>query len=422
MNRKLYMNNFFEAPVLLMPPLLLLGSLQGPAKVSVAAVVNHRFVSKLEVLGEVEAVRESRLGAEIDGLVRELVVDEGSKVEGGQTLLELKTVERRIRRQRAEAELSLATKQLEEYEAGSRPEEKREAEAAVAEARAMQVEADRELERVRGLRKTAVASEKAYTAAQAVAHGARATLERRTAILDRVMAGPRPEVVARAKSQVAIKASELALIDDEIDKANMRAPFAGIITEKLVEVGRYVRRGDAILSLVQMDPIRVVLAVPEHSISRIRVGMAVRVKLDAFPDEEHSGKVEAVVPKGDPLARTFPVKVRLENPDLEILPGMTARAMFELSGSNALAVPSDTLVQTPFGSIVYVVRDGKAVRIDVGRGRSDGAWIEVGSGIRKGDLVVTRGNELLRPGQAVRVVSPDGSGAEAARKRPGTGK
>ncbi|MFQ5506810.1 MAG: hypothetical protein ACE5F1_18725, partial [Planctomycetota bacterium] len=50
-----------------MPPLLLLGSLQGPAKVSVAAVVNHRFVSKLEVLGEVEAVRESRLGAEIDG-------------------------------------------------------------------------------------------------------------------------------------------------------------------------------------------------------------------------------------------------------------------------------------------------------------------------------------------------------------------
>jgi len=387
-----------------------------PAKVSVAPVFEYRFVSRLEVLGEVEAIREVALGVEVEGLIEHVAVDEGERVEAGQALLRLNTDIRKIRLRRAEAELELARQQLEEYKAGNREEDVRVARAFVAEAVARKDEADEQLARVMGLHKTEVASEKALTAARAVARQAAAALQRYQAELDRVVAGPRAEIVARAQQSVAVESAKHAEIADEIAKSSLKAPFAGAVTKRMVEVGGYLQRGASTFTLVQMDPIRVVLAVPELSIARVRVGAEVEITVDALPGETLVGKVEAVVPEAEKGARTFPVKVKLANSKFRLLPGMAARAKLALDDKKVLAIPSDAIVQTAVGNLVYVVRDGKAVRVPLPSIKTDGDVIEAPKGLAKGDKVVTRGNEQLFPGRPVIVLEDSGD------KNPGDGR
>jgi len=393
------------------PPLQ--GPPRGPAKVSVARVERRLFRRTIEVLGEAQARRTSQVAAEVDGLVEEIEVDAGDRVDEGRILLRLRSAPREIRRRRVDAELRRAKDQLEEFRRGSRPEEIREAAAVVEEARARLTKAEGDLERRRSLHATEVVSVEALDDAVALAGVARAALEARRAVHDRVVAGPREEVVARAEAEVALREADLAAIDDEIGQAAIRAPFAGVVSAKRVEKGHFVRPGDTLFDLVEIDPIRVVLEVPERAIDRVAPGAVVAIAFDALADERFEGRVEAVVPAGDRQARTFPVRVLLENAGHRILPAMTARAVLPLGEETpSLAVPRDAVVRTPTASFVCVVRGGKAVRLPVVPGLEDGGIVAVEGALEEGDLAVVRGNERLLPDEPVEVVAGAEDGAK----------
>lgn len=396
------------------------------SRVSVGTVEERIFSLRLEVLGEVEPVRESRPSAEVEGLVQEVLVDEGTRVEAGQPLVRLSTEQRRIQRRRAEAELRQVEEQLREYRAGSRPEEIRQAEAAVKSAKAILDETEESLRRVESLHEKGTVSDQELTTARARALSARGIHEERVAAHDLVRAGPRAEVVARAEATVAMKRAELHLIEDEILRAEVPAPFAGVVTEKLVEKGDYVRLGDPVAAMVELDPIRATLEMPESAVDRVREGTEIRVIVDALsagaPSGEDgpsgnrperdlrggdlAGTLEAVVPRGDRLARTFPIKVRLANPDGRLLPGMTARGILTLpSPAPSLAVPADAIVRTDAGVVhVYAVRDGRAAFVPVSAGLTEGGLVEVRGPLAAGEKVIVRGNERVLPDMPVEVL------------------
>jgi len=399
---------------------------QGPpraAPVSVVPVEKRIFTRKLQLLGEVEAIRMSRPSAEVEGLVREILVDEGDRVEEGQVLLRQDTGIREIDKRRAEAELRNAREQLQEYRAGSRKEEIREAEEAVNGARTLKEEADRDLKRIQALYEKAMASDQEFTAAKAKFLVAQHLYQEKQAAYDLVKTGPRPEVIARAEAQVAIMQADLDRIVDEIRRAEIRAPFAGIITGKLAEKGDFVAKGGSVFSMVQMDPIRVSLTVPELAIDRITRGQEISISLDALPGEKFSGGVNAVIPLADRAARTFPVKVRLENKALRILPGMAARGEVLIpSAGPALAVPSDAIVRTETGFLVYAVRKKEqqnvAAMVPVEVGLSDGGLVEVRGPLKEGELVVVRGNEGLFPNTPVQILENPKKPGNPGEERP----
>lgn len=147
---------------------------------------------------------------------------------------------------------------------------------------------------------------------------------------------------------------------------------------------------------------------------QIRVGLTVRLIVEALPESGDTGEIETWIPRADPLARTFPVKVRVNNPEYRLLPGMTARVEIPLHESQeSIAVPRDALVRSSMGTLVFTVQDGVAQPIPVEPGPSHDGWIAVRGPLQAGDPVVVRGNEGLRPGQPVEVL--DSPGPEASQ-------
>lgn len=386
----------------------LVSAQRGPAKVTTTQVVRHRFTPKLVVLGELEAKRTVDLGAEVAGRVASTTFEEGNRFQRGDPLLALDTKMREIQARGATARLRAAEQQLAEYRSGSRPEEVLEAEAVVARAVALLKEAEEDLERERGKQKSDIGSQKSLTVAKALAASRRAELESANQKLALVREGPRAEVIARAESDVALRKSELDAIQDEIRRAAVRAPFDCVVTQKRVGTGSYVRVGDPVASLVQIDPIRVTVSVPEKSVALVKIGTEISLKLDAFPKKDFRATVRAIIPSGDRLARAFPVRLEMPNPTLQLLPGMFVRASIPAGEREGLAVPRDAVVSSPRGSVVYVVRDGTAQIAPVQTGESDGDLVEIRGRIDPGAEVVVRGNDGLRPGSPV-VVLPKGA-------------
>jgi len=401
-----------------------LGVLQGndqpmpPATITVEPVVQARFESRVEVLGDVRSLRESELSAEIAGLVVSIDVVEGARVAAGDLLLRLDSGLKEFERQRAAAERAMAEQALAELEAGSREEDLREGAAELDSALASLREAEADRDRVLELRETDISSEKELTAAVARADAAKALVAARRAVLDRLQAGPRAETVARARAQLGSRTAELELIDEQIRRMEIRAPFDGVVAARHVEPGEYLTAGVPVLSLVQMDPIEVLLLVPERHVAGIEPGRSLELELDALPGVPLSGEISAVVPRGDRLARTFPVRVVLPNPEYRLLPGMAARARIPAGSGEGPRVPLDAIVRTGNRSVVYRIEELRAQAVPVEVLSVDRGQAIVRGELAAGDQVAVRGNEALFPGREVEILPSDGGGAGRAERRP----
>jgi RND family efflux transporter MFP subunit len=146
------------------------------------------------------------------------------------------------------------------------------------------------------------------------------------------------------------------------------------------------------------------IEVPERHFSSLNPGATATVTFDALPGLSVSGRVSAIIPRADPQARTFPVKVRIGNRDGRIGVGMLAQVSLPAGESyRATVVPKDAVIRQGAEQIVFTINGSGAVeRAAVTTGAGLGEWIVVEGPVRPGQKVVTRGNERLQPGQPVR--------------------
>ena len=188
------------------------------------------------------------------------------------------------------------------------------------------------------------------------------------------------------------------------------APFDGVVVRKRTEIGEWAESGTPVLDFVGTDRLRLDVQVPQEHYVAVSRATSAFVRIDAYPDEMFSGQVIAAVPVGDPNARTFLVRILLDNPSNEIIAGMSAEAMFTLPGiRGAVEIPRDAIIRYPDGTTsVWVVEDGdggpRAHERRVRLGKSLGQTVKVLDGLSGDARIVVRGNETLEDGAAVRLV------------------
>jgi membrane fusion protein (multidrug efflux system) len=197
-----------------------------------------------------------------------------------------------------------------------------------------------------------------------------------------------------------------------IGQKTLRAPFAGLLGLRLVNLGQIVKAGDPVVTLQTIDPIFVDFTVPQQQFSALAPGTALRVTTDAAPGQAYDGEIVAVSPEIDTVTRSVRVRGTLANVGERLRPGMFAKVEVELPhGQEVFAIPATAVLYAPYGDTVFVIEDGrdadtgqtqKVLRQQIVRlGRTRGDFVAVLSGLQPGETVVTSGVFKLRPRMAV---------------------
>jgi membrane fusion protein, multidrug efflux system len=197
-----------------------------------------------------------------------------------------------------------------------------------------------------------------------------------------------------------------------IGKKTIRAPFAGRLGIRQVNLGQTLNEGDEIVSLQSLDPIYVNFLLPQQRLGQIHPGLAIRLTTNAFPGQLISGKITAINPQVDAATRNIRIQATVENPAKLLRPGMYVNVSVVLPDRiEVLAIPSTSVLYAPYGDSVFVVEEKKNDAKEssglvlnqkfVRLGEKRGDFVSIISGLKPGDTVVTTGVFKLRNGQAV---------------------
>jgi membrane fusion protein, multidrug efflux system len=199
-----------------------------------------------------------------------------------------------------------------------------------------------------------------------------------------------------------------------IAKKTIRAPFAGRLGIRLVNLGQVLNEGEAIVSLQSLDPIYVNFSLPQQQLSSIQAGLAIRVTTDALPGEIVHGRITAINPQVDAATRNIRVQATVANADERLRPGMYVSVAVVLPDRDkVLAIPATAVLYAPYSDSVFIVEDPpdsnpdrpvKVVRQQFAQlGEKHGDFVAVRSGLKEGDTIVSTGVFKLRNGQTVTV-------------------
>lgn len=215
-------------------------------------------------------------------------------------------------------------------------------------------------------------------------------------------------VDAQLKQAVALADNIRAVIG----KKTIRAPFAGRLGIRQVNLGQTLNEGDEIVSLQSLDPIYVNFLLPQQRLAQVHPGFAIRLTTDAFPGQVVSGKITAINPQVDVDTRNIRIQATVENPAERLRPGMYVNVSVVLPDRiEALTIPATAVLYAPYGDSVFVVEEKKNDANEpsglvlnqkfVRLGEKRGDYVSVVSGLKQGETVVSTGVFKLRNGQAV---------------------
>jgi membrane fusion protein (multidrug efflux system) len=215
----------------------------------------------------------------------------------------------------------------------------------------------------------------------------------------------RDEAVAQLRTATA--AVEVARA--RLEKATIRAPFAGTLGLRNISVGRYVNPGETLARLENLDRLNLDFRISERHLNRIATGQSVSVRVDAVPDRQFLARIVAIDPVVDVNGRAAMIRAVVDNPDRLLRPGLFARVTVELAAREAaVLVPEAALVPRQSGAILYTVEDGKAVERRVRTGVRHGGEVEIVEGLEPASTVVVAGQLRLRDGALVEIVRRQG--------------
>jgi membrane fusion protein, multidrug efflux system len=197
-----------------------------------------------------------------------------------------------------------------------------------------------------------------------------------------------------------------------IQKKTIRAPFAGRLGLRMVNLGQYLDTGKPIVSLQSLNPVYAEFTLPQQELAKLKTGMRVSVTTDAYPGRPFEGKLTAITPQLDQATRSVGLQATLDNPENLLRPGMFARVeVFLPEDEKVLVIPATAVLSAPFGDSVYVIESkpatngapaGLVVRQQfIKTGRLHGDFQTVESGLKSGDRIVSAGIFKLRNGMSV---------------------
>ncbi|MEN5426837.1 efflux RND transporter periplasmic adaptor subunit [Stenotrophomonas pennii] len=336
--------------------------------------------SVLDASGYVVARRMATVSAKITGKVREVMIEEGMRVEEGQVMATLDPIDAGAQRDLYASQVQAARSQ-------------------VAGLQAQLTQADAEATRLQALVGQQLVSRSQFDQAVAQRDSLRAQLD-------------------TARRNVQVAGNQLAIADLGVDNNIVRAPFSGVVTAKAAQPGEIVSPLSAgggftrtgIGTIVDMESLEIEVEVGEAFIGRVQPKMPVEATLNAYPDWKIPAEVIAIVPTADRGKATVKVRVAIKNRDPRIVPEMGVRVSFlEQAKADApqkpqgVRVPANAVVEREGGSVVFVLVDDAVQQRSVKPGLALNADRQLLQGIRPGELVVTSPPDTLRDGSKVKV-------------------
>lgn len=366
----------------------------GPVEVRVAPVMTRDIQRTVESVGTLFAYDETVISAEIEGRVDEVKVDLGDQITQGQILVHIQDEEQRYLLAQMEAQMRQALERLGLKNETDRVKDIREA-PEPRRARAELFDAEQRYKRTKELVQQKIAS-------AADLDQAEARFKSMQAALDSSL-----NQAANLVQEVERSRAMLDLQRKKLRDATVRAPYAGAVKERQVNVGLYVRPNTPLLTLVKTDPVRLRLEVPERMAPWVRNGQMAEVSVEAFTDRKFSGKIWRISPSVDQAKRTFVVEVLIDNPRSELKPGGYARARIATQKIDHIKLVPTRAVAYLFGTNkAFVVKEDSTIDArELKLGDRFDQNVEVVEGVEEGENVATTQLTRLDTGSKVQVNS-----------------
>ena len=204
--------------------------------------------------------------------------------------------------------------------------------------------------------------------------------------------------------------AERALLNKELSKISLnksliKSPMKGTVKTRFVKVGEFVRKGDRLAEILEIDRILIKVNIPEQEILQINIGQKVDIVLYIFENKKIEGQVKKIGLEADASNRTFPVEIEVDNLERKLRPGMLARVTFtQRVDQDQVVVPRHTIMERDRGRIVYVVDNGKAFQREVSIGISQQENVQILKGLSKGEQLVVEGHTKLTDGVEINIV------------------
>jgi len=356
--------------------------------VKVEFVKKERITRTVELVGTLAAVDQVTISSETDGKVSRILADLGDRVRAGQPLVQVDQEKQQYNVEQQKATLARALAQYGAADPEHLPEIEKTPDVQKASADLRQ--AKQAYDRTNELFKRSLVP-------QQMLDDAAATLQAKQAGYDLSLQGAKNLRASIQASEASMKLADRQLRDTEI-----RAPFDGYVEKRLVNLGELVKTQMPVMSVVRIDPLKVVAEIPEKLAPWIHQGQPVELHVDAFPDKTFTGKVSRISPAVNTSTRAFPFEALAPNQDGVLKPGTFARVHIE-SGKvdDVLSLPAAVLQYRYGVNRVFVIDGDKLTAHELKIGERMGDRVEILTGVNAGDRVAANDIDKLTDGMKV---------------------
>lgn len=321
--------------------------------VEVARGVFEDVEHTLEAVGSFFPEDEVTVGCEVDGIIKKLFVDEGSPVTKGDLLLEIDDEKLRLEVEESEAMLREGRARFEHSQA---------------------------------------------------------TLKRMTSLFEQGVIGQQELDDARNQeimNQAAVENTQakLSQFKKELGDTRVLAPMDGVVSERLVSAGEYVKIGASLVKIVNANPLKLAFTLPEKNAGEIRTGQKVQVTTRVYTGEMFEGEIYFINPKVDPQTRTIEVKARVDNNEYKLRPGYFVNVKVLMGRRKSLVLPESAVLVREGSVVVMAVVEGAISYKRVTPGVRFSGKVEIVEGITPEDSIVVSGRSEIAEGTKVTIVS-----------------
>lgn len=359
-----------------------------PIAVQTLTVALEAIRRPIEIVGTLSATEEATVSAEVEGRVLRIGADLGDRVPAGGVLMELDGEKLRYRLEQQRAELTRARARYGVQDEGGLPEidetpDVRKAAAELRQAEQAFHRADELTSRSLLPRQQRDDAESTLSARRAEYESARQNARNLRADIDSALANAR-------------------LAERELRDAQIRAPFDGFVSRRLVSPGDYVSIKTPVAALVTVDPLKLTAEVPERLGPWVKVGQKLQFSVDAYPGEQLEGTVARVSPAVNTQSRAFPLEGVVRNPGGRLKPGTFARVRIASDRvDNVMTVPTAALQYRYGVNRVFVVADGRVAGREIKVGDRLGERVEIVDGLKPGEVIAISEVEKLTDGSRI---------------------
>ncbi len=365
-----------------------------PVPVRVRAPNRVRQPVSMAVSGTVEANVTAQGAFQIAGRVARVFVEEGQAVSKGQVLAELDSTDYRNAYDAAQAQADAALAVDHKAQQGPRAQELEQA----------RIDFEQWQDQYKRMKYLYDHQSLPANDFKKIEAGYQAAQQR----YDMARQGTRTEDKEAASGQFRAAAAQLHEAQKRLGDTRLRAPISGFIGMRRIDVGDTVGAGIPVIAVLDLDPVKVRVAIPEDEIGKVHEGARATVTIPSLDQMQFEGKVETVGVAADPASRTYSAKIAVPNPARLLRAGMVSEArVFSSAMVDAITVPGDAIVHDPQGvAQVYVYSPERqrvyAKRVDVGG--PIGNEVEILSGLTGDEQVVVAGQQNVREGSPARIV------------------